>query len=79
MLVVGPDLPASLRTFALSLVDAIRALQAPGAPSPLFACVQADLPPAAQWRHCVLWISDLNILAVSDGAAWIRQDSGVAI
>lgn len=79
MLVVGPDVPASLRPFAMSVVEAIRALRAPGAPAPVFSCARADLPPAAAWRSCVLRISDLNILAVSDGAAWIRQDTGASV
>ena len=79
MLIVGPEIPEAMRPFAMSIVDAIRALQTPGSPAPVFACAKDDLPPAAEWLNCVLRVSDLNILAVSDGVAWIRQDIGAAI
>jgi hypothetical protein len=79
MLVVGPEIPASLRPFALSVVEAIVALQVPGSPTPLFACDEADLPPAANWPDHALKVSDLDIVAVSNGTSWIRQDTGAAI
>lgn len=79
MLIVGPEIPAEMRPFAMSVIEAIRALQAPGSPMPLFASSAATLPPPADWPGCVLRVSDLNILAVSNGLAWIRQDTGVEI
>ena len=34
------------------------------------------LPPAAAWPQSLVLVTDLNILAHSDGAHWIRQDTG---
>lgn len=79
MLIVGPEIPETIRPFAMSVVEAIRALQNAGSPAPVFACTKVDLPPATEWPSCILRISDLDILAVSNGAAWIRQDTGAAI
>lgn len=39
----------------------------------------AMLPPAAPWRGHAVIVSDISIIAHSDGADWIRQDTGVAI
>jgi hypothetical protein len=79
MLIVGPEIPAALRPFALAVVEAIRGLQAAQGPLPLFACATADMPPAADWAHHALKNTTLNIIAVSDGANWMRQDPGGAI
>ena len=79
MLVIGPEIPEGLRPFALSVAEAIRALQVPRSPSPVFATSADQIPPAEQWVNCVLRITDLDILAVSNGARWIRQDTGAPI
>ena len=79
MLAVGPGAPAELRALLTEIVEALRALRRPGAPSALHACAAADLPPAAAWPGCALIVTDLNILAHSDGSHWIRQDTGAAI
>ena len=79
MLTVGPEIPAALRPFALSVVEAIRVLQAPQAPTPLFACSTKEMPPAANWPNHAVKNTTLNIVAVSDGANWIRQDTGAPI
>jgi hypothetical protein len=79
LLPIGPGLPEGVRAVLKSFHDAIFALQAPGAPTPLFACAQAQLPPAAAWPASLVLVSDLNILAHSDGVHWIRQDTGAVI
>lgn len=79
MLVVGPGIPAELKPFCLSVVEAIQALQVPLSPTPIFACATADMPPAADWPDHVLRNETLNILAVSDGVNWLRQDTGAVI
>lgn len=79
MLVVNPELPEPIRTFAQSVVDAIRALQTPQGPTPVFSISSDDLPPASDWPSCVVRVSNLDVLAVSNGSAWIRQDTGAAI
>ena len=61
------------------ILEALRSLQAPTAPSPVFTCLRNDLPPAAAWPQCLVLVGDLNILAHSDGSRWIRQDTGGVI
>ena len=78
-LVPPSDPRADPRAFYQSLVDAITQLQRPGEPTPVWSVASADLPPAGDWPDAVVRVSDLNILAVSDGSAWIRQDTGAAI
>lgn len=51
----------------------------PGEPTAVFACTTAGMPAAADYPNRVLRNTTLNILAVSDGANWIRQDTGAAI
>jgi hypothetical protein len=76
---IGPDIPAAFHAVLKSIHDAIRELETPGAPKPVFAVVQAKLPPAASYARCVALVSDLNVLAHSDGAHWIREDTGAVI
>jgi len=76
---IGPEAPAALRPVLTSLHDAIRDLQTPGEPKPVFACAQAQLPPAASYPQCVALVNDLNLLAHSDGVHWIREDTGAVI
>lgn len=79
MLAIGPDVPAALRPLFTEVVEALKALRTPGAPTPLYACAIAALPPPQAWPRCVVLVTDLNILAHSDGSHWIRQDTGGAI
>lgn len=75
----GPGVPDALRGVLKSFHDALSALIAPGEPQALFAVAQAKLPPAASYPNTLLLVTDLNILAHSDGAHWIRQDTGAVI
>ena len=76
---IGPGTPEALRGVLKTFHDALSALRAPGAPTPLFAVAQAGLPPAAAHPQTLALVSDLNILAHSDGVRWIRQDTGAVI
>jgi len=76
---IGPGIPEALRALLKSFRDALEGLQVPAEPKPVFATAQAGLPPAASYPACVALITDLNILAHSDGAHWIRQDTGAVI
>ena len=76
---IGPAVPEAVRTVLKSLHDALSALIAPGAPTPVFAVAVAGLPPAAAYPQTLVLLTDLNILAHSDGAHWIRQDTGAVI
>ncbi len=76
---IGPGTPPALLGLLTSMQDAIRSLQTPAAPQPVFAVTQAKLPPAASYARCVILVSDLNILAHSDGTHWLREDTGAVI
>lgn len=76
---VGPGAPEGVRPILKSFYEALVELQAPSRPQAVFAVAQAGLPPAADHPHCVALVSDLNILAHSDGIHWIRQDTGAVI
>jgi hypothetical protein len=79
MLTLGPDTPPGLRPLLTDISEALRGLKAPAMPSPVYACASTALPPAADWPRCVLLVTNLNILAHSDGSNWIRQDTGGVI
>jgi hypothetical protein len=79
LLPIGPGVPEGLRAVLTSFYDALVELQAPDAPRPVCAVAQAKLPPAQAFPYCVALVSDLNILAHSDGVHWIRQDTGAVI
>jgi len=79
MLTVGPEIPAPLRPLLLELVDAVRELQSPTQPHTIFACLQAALPPAARFNGAAARVADLDILVLSNGTNWIRQDTGDAL
>lgn len=76
---VGPGVPESLRPLLKSLYDAVRALQYPEAPQPAFPVLQAGLPLASAYPNSVVLVTDLGVLAHSNGSAWIREDTGAAI
>jgi len=76
---IGPGVPEALRPAMKSFADALAALMAPGAPTALYAVDSADLPLAADHPRTLLIVTDLNILAHSDGSNWIRQDTGAVI
>lgn len=79
LLPLGPGVPEALRPVLKSFHDALAALVAPAAPTPLFAIAAAALPPAGEHPHTLVLVTDLNILAHSDGDHWIRQDTGAVI
>lgn len=79
MLAIGPDIPPALRPLLTEMADALKALRTPGAPTPLYACASSALPPAPDWPRSLALVTDLNILAHSDGSHWIRQDTGGVI
>jgi len=68
-----------IRSARLELERAFDQLSRPMQPQPVFACSTADMPPAADFPDSVLRNTTLNILAVSDGANWRRQDTGATI
>lgn len=79
LLPLGPGIPEASRAMLKSFHDTLGALIAPAAPTPLFAIAAAALPPASDHPHTLVLVTDLNILAHSDGDHWIRQDTGAVI
>ncbi|MFN3522232.1 MAG: hypothetical protein ACK4YQ_08275 [Phenylobacterium sp.] len=69
----------TLEALKLELERELDRPRAPRGPTPVFACATAEMPPAADHPNCVLRNSTLNILAVSDGTRWVRQDTGAVI
>lgn len=69
----------TLEQLKLELEQAFDAARSPQSPTPVFTEDEANLPPPADFKDCVLLVRDLNILAHSDGSDWIRQDTGAAI
>jgi hypothetical protein len=76
---IGPGIPEAFHAVLKSIHDAILKLETPGAPHPVFAVAQAKLPPAVSYPQGLALVSDLNILAHSDGVHWIREDTGAVI
>ncbi|HEY3697052.1 hypothetical protein [Phenylobacterium sp.] len=73
---IANDIPG----LRLELERAFDSLNNPRQPTPLWPVAAADLPPdTARWKNCTLWVEDLNVAAVSDGADWIRLDTGAPI
>lgn len=79
MLIAPVDMKTDPRPFFQAVTEALRELQQPTKPGPVFACAQTDLPPPADWPNGVVRVTTLDILAVSNGVAWIRQDTGAPI
>lgn len=75
---VSPD-AGSLAPLLNDIRDAVQELLNPTFPHPVFAIASTSLPPAADYPSAVVRATDLNILVVSDGASWRRQDTGAAV
>jgi len=75
---VGPEAGA-LAPLLSEIRDAVQELLSPTYPQPVFSIASTSLPPAADYPSAVVRASDLNILVVSDGVVWRRQDTGAAI
>lgn len=54
-------------------------LRHPQAPTEIWLTLAVDLPPAAQWTGCLVSVSDLACIAVSDGTNWRRINMGATI
>lgn len=73
------QLPASVVDYLEDLERRIERLEDPQQPVPVPAYTTALMPAAASFMNCVLRNTTLNILAVSDGVNWKRQDTGASI
>jgi hypothetical protein len=66
---VEPAAPPWAQRFALRLEQHFKPLF-PAEPINVWAVTKAELPPPADWRGCMVIVSDQACLAVSDGASW---------
>lgn len=73
------EVPPALAAYLEELERRVAGLEDPGSPANVFRCTEADLPAASSYFGSFLWVTDLNILAHSDGADWRREDTGAAI
>ena len=64
-----PGAPPWAQRFALRLEQHFRAAF-PSDPVNFWAVDKADLPPAADWRGCLVYVSDQACLGFSDGVSW---------
>ena len=73
----APPPPAGAPVWAFALTEGInRALGELAWPRLKIVADAAAAPPATTNEGRVIWVRSLKRMAVSDGAAWIRQDTG---
>lgn len=72
-------LPPEVIAYLDDLERRLAELEGPNSPKPLFACLKAALPAAADFPNCFAYVTDTKITVASDGAAWRRQDTGAPI
>lgn len=70
--------PLFLTTFAKS-VDETYVARQPTAPIKLPGFKSTDLPLASRFVGCLIWISNLNVPAFSDGTNWYPLSHGAAL
>lgn len=73
------QVPPNVAEYLEDLEARIGRLEDPQQPVPVPAYTTALMPPAASFMNCVLRNTTINILAVSDGTNWKRQDTGASI
>jgi hypothetical protein len=70
---IANDIPG----LRLELERAFEDLNNPQRPTSLWPVASSKLPAdTGRWRNCAVWVTDLSVIAVSDGADWIRCDNG---
>jgi hypothetical protein len=57
----------------------LSALETPKRPMPLFATVKSALPPPASCFNCAALLTDLGVVATSNGANWLNAATGAVI
>jgi hypothetical protein len=51
--------------------NALLELSEPTYPHPVFAALEADLPRAADYPNCPVWVTDLAVMKISNGVSWV--------
>ncbi len=73
---VPPDYPFPLGSILGELQAGVMALLNPGRPARLWSVAYADLPPAADWAGCIVYVSDKNKVGLSNGTTWTDPAGG---
>jgi hypothetical protein len=73
------QVPPDVARYLEDLEARLGRLEDPQEPVPVPAYTTALMPAAASFMNRVLRNTTLNILAVSDGTNWKRQDTGASI
>ena len=73
------QVPPQVAEYLNDLEVRLSILELPLGPRPVFSSTTALMPAASAYINGVLRNTTLNILAHSDGANWIREDTGAII
>lgn len=71
-----PNAPGWATRFAALLPRTFLGLF-PSAPVRLWPVLFADLPPAASWTGCMVYVTDKAKVGLSNGATWTTTTGGV--
>gem|GEM_PF-3384840 len=78
-----PILPGEpiLRNYLLDLDRRVALIEGPKQPQPAYpmASTLMNTTNAKTYVNCVVYATDLNVLAHSNGAHWYREDTGAMI
>jgi hypothetical protein len=72
-------IPQDLGAFLAEVRDAVMELANPTMPHRAYRAASYGLPPATKFTGCVVALTDLPTLAVSDGTDWRRADTGAVL
>lgn len=75
-IIAEPGIPPWAQRLLLKLAQRFVPAE-PSAPQRVASIPKIQLPPAADWPQCIVWVPDQNKLAVSNGTAWVVCDGGV--
>jgi hypothetical protein len=67
---VGPG-AGPLGELLNAMRNAVLEIAQPTYPHPVFTALEADLPDAAAYTNCPVWVSDLAVMKISNGASWV--------
>ena len=72
---VDASAPSFLQQFALRLPNIFKSLS-PKSPERLASFAYAQLPPAADWVGCIVYVTDKSKVGLSNGASWTDPAGG---
>lgn len=74
---VGPGATGNSQSALMAeMRDAVTDLQNPVGPTQLASVLKANLPPASENTGCIIYVSDSQKVAVSNGTSWTDAVGG---